>query len=60
MERLLTAKQVAYILSCSVRTVKRRIESGQLSGSFTDNGIHKIPESSVLKYVNKLKEQAQV
>lgn len=58
MEKLLTAREVANILSCSVRTVKRRIEDGKITGSFTENRIYKIPESSVEKYVMKLKENA--
>jgi len=48
--RLLTVSEVAEELSCSYRTVLRRIADGSIT-TFRDRGIVRVPETALAEYV---------
>lgn len=57
MEKLLSIKTVCLVLDMHRSTVYRKVESGELDPPLKDGRRTKWPESSIIKYQQKLMEQ---
>jgi excisionase family DNA binding protein len=55
-EQLLTYGEAAAVLRCSPATVKRRVANGALA-VFTDNGLRRIREDDLRRFVSERVEQ---
>ena len=55
-----TMQEAAEILSVSVKTLERRIESGKLIGAYKDGRRRFIPQKSLIDYIKKVEKESGV